>query len=351
MKILIIDPDRVERSSAEKLLLGEKHEVRSAATPDAGLAMLEEFHPDVVLVDYEQGRLAGTDTVRRIRAGELVGHRYVIVTSAHAPPGSLKASFTAGADDFMRKPFQKDELIARVEAPMRIRRWAPRVLGAPGGDWALPGDVTKLVTWRSAVEAVTSEISSLFGVELVSTGFERALNGSALIAMLPLYLADDELEVQLYVGAEAASVNGLCAMMFGTTEASPEEARDVLSETANVAAGAIKRGLMNDGKVVTTGLPRTVELAACTAKTSIGRQEWIMTGADFTLRAMLHLGQHEPVMVSAKELREGMVLRADVRTAGGGLLLKRGTRLTQAHLPRLRDALGPTRLVEVADAA
>lgn len=350
MRVLIIDPDRSERTIAEKILGAERHEVRIAADPELGLASVEAFNPDVVLIEQQMPRISGVEAVRRLRASELSGHRYLIVTAGNAFRGDLAAAFAAGADDFMRKPHQKEELLARVDAPLRIRRWAARTLGGSGGDWTNKGDLTQLVAWREAAETVSQDLASLFGLSFRVESSGGAERDSSFFAMLPLYLPEEEKEIHLFVGADEKSAEALGEMMFCHPQCSHEEIRDLLCEAANVAAGALKRTLSAESKAVTTRLPRESDHSAVT-KSSMRHKEWSITseeGIHFDIT--LHLGEREPCMVAAGELREGMVLRTDIRTAGGGLLLKQGTRLTEAHLPRLIGAIGATRMVEVADA-
>jgi hypothetical protein len=80
--------------------------------------------------------------------------------------------------------------------------------------------------------------------------------------------------------------------------------------------------------------------------------EWIVdAGGLASLPIYMELRPREPRRVTAAEVAEGMVVTADVKNKMGALLIPSGTRITEAHLARLRSVLGKEGLVEVADAA
>lgn len=345
MRILIIDPNHAERTQAEKILVAERHEVRTAPDGESGFAYLDSFDPDLVIIDHQLPRFGAGAGVKRIRAADQASHRYVIVTAGTPVRGDLATAFAAGADDFIRKPLQRDELIARVDGPVRVRSWAGRMRGDGSAC-----ELTQLLAWREGPAMITQDLTTLLGMPFTFSTGRGVAHDDELVAMLPLCLPDVDRDIGVYIAIDERSAHTLGEIMFGQP-CTAVELRDLVGETANVAAGALKRALSAEGKSVTTGLPRRVAATSATSA-PLGRIEFALTSeAGVQLKVVLRLNEHEPCMIAAGELREGMVLRVDVRTAGGGLLLKCGTRLTEAHLPRLIDAVGGKRLIEVADAA
>src|SRR6188768_2512537 len=98
-----------------------------------GLAAVQRFSPDVVLLDLMLPDIPGTEVCRRIRGGE-VGARQpaVMMLTAKGEEIDRVVGFELGADDYVVKPFSVRELVLRVGAILRARRPAP-ANGATGG--------------------------------------------------------------------------------------------------------------------------------------------------------------------------------------------------------------------------
>jgi DNA-binding response OmpR family regulator len=97
-------------------LLGRdgRFEIKTASTGyDAGI-LTEQFRPDVLLLDFKLPDINGTAVCRTIRANPNFEHMQIIVISGVADPDEIKELRAAGADEFIRKPFNIDMVIARV---------------------------------------------------------------------------------------------------------------------------------------------------------------------------------------------------------------------------------------------
>lgn len=104
--------------------------LRLAGTPQKGLAMLREDHPDAVLLDMMLPEMDGMEVFRQIRAApETYGHAPIVVISARAELTDRVVGLEAGVDDYLAKPFELRELVARLRA---ITRLPPRATPAPG---------------------------------------------------------------------------------------------------------------------------------------------------------------------------------------------------------------------------
>jgi CheY-like chemotaxis protein len=89
-----------------------------------GAEALEKVHahePDLALIDVHMPRLDGYEVVQRIRADEELRPMPVIVLSASVKEEDVAASYEAGADKHLRKPFSPDELLSSVEELVRER--------------------------------------------------------------------------------------------------------------------------------------------------------------------------------------------------------------------------------------
>jgi diguanylate cyclase (GGDEF)-like protein len=111
----------VEDSASQRALIGHRLEqsgfrVAVAASGEDCLRVLGEMRPDIVLLDVVMPGIDGWETLDRIRQSSGVP---VIMLTARAEDIDRVRGLRAGADDYIGKPFQQDELEARIEAVMR----------------------------------------------------------------------------------------------------------------------------------------------------------------------------------------------------------------------------------------
>ena len=120
MKILVAEDERVTRRSIQRQLEKLGHEV--IAVEDGSLAWdqfkNEQF--DVVVTDWDMPHVDGRELIERIRGSELSGYVYLIMLTGRSETTDLVAGMEAGADDFLDKPFDRNELRVRLYAGERI---------------------------------------------------------------------------------------------------------------------------------------------------------------------------------------------------------------------------------------
>jgi len=113
----VVDDEPAVRDALEASLSFEGYAVSTAADGLAALARLEEHHPELVVLDVLMPRLDGLTTCRRLRArGDTVP---VLMLTARDTIGDRVTGLDAGADDYLVKPFELEELLARVRALLR----------------------------------------------------------------------------------------------------------------------------------------------------------------------------------------------------------------------------------------
>jgi excisionase family DNA binding protein len=114
-RVLVVDDDpAIVDMLVDVLARDGRFEVRSAATGfDAG-AMVKEFRPELVLLDYMLPDINGNQVCERIRKDPHLPHTRILIVSGAASPEELAALKRAGADDFIKKPFAIDGLIRRM---------------------------------------------------------------------------------------------------------------------------------------------------------------------------------------------------------------------------------------------
>ena len=115
-KILVIDDEPQIRRVMRVILSGENYEVMEARSGEAALLRFREFLPDLVLLDLNMPGMTGLETCRAIRENSDVP--IIVLTVRHEEEEKVEA-LDAGADDYVTKPFGKQELLARIRAALR----------------------------------------------------------------------------------------------------------------------------------------------------------------------------------------------------------------------------------------
>lgn len=119
--LLVVDDEPDYRSALVAVLEREAFRVWCAEDAEVGRRLLGEVDPDVVLVDWNMPHGDGLSLLRGMRASEEHRDRYAILVTARSEPGDVVRAMAAGADDYIRKPFDNEELLARVRVGVRTR--------------------------------------------------------------------------------------------------------------------------------------------------------------------------------------------------------------------------------------
>lgn len=112
LRVLAIEDDPDLGLLYESFLSAEGHHVEVARDAPEGLRMLEEQHPDVVLLDLMLPGMDGYDLMREMRNRKDLSDIPVVVVSASVPPGRHRIP---GADAVIHKPFEFDGLLRTIE--------------------------------------------------------------------------------------------------------------------------------------------------------------------------------------------------------------------------------------------
>lgn len=114
-RVLVVDDDEAIREMFMDLLERDgRFEVRTASTGyDAGI-VTEQFRPDVILLDYKLDDINGNVVCRTIRANPNYEHMKIIIISGVADPDEVRELKAAGADEFIKKPFDINMVISRI---------------------------------------------------------------------------------------------------------------------------------------------------------------------------------------------------------------------------------------------
>ena len=151
-KVLVVEDEHVAREALVQLLVLEGYEVRSAGGGDEALAQVAEWAPDLVLSDVSMPRGHGFGLVSALRRRDDCRDTAILLMSARDDIDRRVSGLDLGADDFVGKPIDPEELLARIRAHLRNtdrRRQLQQIsqTDAPTG----------LLNRRGLVEAITYE--------------------------------------------------------------------------------------------------------------------------------------------------------------------------------------------------
>jgi diguanylate cyclase (GGDEF)-like protein len=117
--ILVVDDDPDIARFVEINMRLEGFDVRIARDGEEALAAVADELPDLVLLDVMMPRIDGVEVCRRLRADPATAHLPVIMLTAKSLSADKVVGLTAGADDYLIKPFDTLELVARVRSTLR----------------------------------------------------------------------------------------------------------------------------------------------------------------------------------------------------------------------------------------
>jgi len=121
MKILIAEDNAFSRTLLKKTLSKAGYHVIAAENGEAAWETLQtDEPPKLALIDWMMPGLSGIDLCRRIREVETAFPIYIILLTAKTDKADVLEGFAAGADDFIKKPFDSGELMARIQVGRRL---------------------------------------------------------------------------------------------------------------------------------------------------------------------------------------------------------------------------------------
>jgi adenylate cyclase len=145
-RVLVVDDTPTNVRLLDALLTPRGYRVTEASSGEEALSLLEKEHPDLILLDILMPGMDGYEVCRRVRANPLTAHLPVIMITASETRQKVKA-LEAGADDFVVKPFDKAELLARVGSLLRVKRYHDIV----------QNQAAALAEWNATLEARVAE--------------------------------------------------------------------------------------------------------------------------------------------------------------------------------------------------
>jgi DNA-binding response OmpR family regulator len=156
-RVLVVEDDAEIADVLRRTLRQEGHEVRSAGDGASALEAAEDFVPDLVILDLGLPKLDGVEVCRRLRSS---GDVSILILTARTQTDDRVVGLDAGADDYLVKPFERKELLARMRALMRRR--PPRGTASLAvGDLRLNPDTREVFRGDRPIELTNREFELL----------------------------------------------------------------------------------------------------------------------------------------------------------------------------------------------
>jgi len=121
-KILVVDDDLTVQLVLKNLLTSQDHEVAIAENGEDALHQVQWLHPDLMICDWIMPRLDGLEVCRQVKADPELATTFIILLTMRDQITDRVQGLDAGADEFISKPIDVEELLARVRAGLRSRQ-------------------------------------------------------------------------------------------------------------------------------------------------------------------------------------------------------------------------------------
>jgi len=119
-QILIVEDEEHTRYLLERLLIVNNFDVRSAENGIDALNTMTTFKPEIILADWNMPEMDGAELCSRIKNNPDLKHIYFIMITAKTSTQEKVVGLDTGADDYITKPVENEELLARIRSGLRI---------------------------------------------------------------------------------------------------------------------------------------------------------------------------------------------------------------------------------------
>jgi two-component system cell cycle response regulator len=184
MKILVAEDDEGLRQLLKVYLVRGGHEVAEAINGLQAWDLLKQESIRLLIVDWMMPGVDGAELIRRIRAAGWPGYTYIILLTAKSGQDDIITGLNVGADDYLCKPFNREELLARLGVGERILDLEARLSASLAREHELAShdSLTGLLNRRALYERAQAELSraarmkTVVSLLMIDIDFFKAVN-------------------------------------------------------------------------------------------------------------------------------------------------------------------------------
>jgi two-component system KDP operon response regulator KdpE len=211
-RVLIIDDEAQITRVLRATLTAQGYQVRTANDPEEGIEIYREWGPDLVITDLMMPTMTGVDVCRAIR---LIGQTPVLVLSVRDHERSKVEALDAGADDYVTKPFNIQELLARVRA--HLRRAPERAAQAlESGDFVIDSVGHSVAVTGKAIHLTPKEFDLL--LYMARNGGKVTTHRALLTAVWGAQSAHQPEYLRVFVGQLRKKLEAVSGKQYIQTE-------------------------------------------------------------------------------------------------------------------------------------
>jgi two-component system, OmpR family, KDP operon response regulator KdpE len=211
-RILVIDDESQITRVLRAALTAQGYQVRTANDPEEGLQVYREWSPDLVITDLMMPTMTGVDVCRAIR---LLGQTPLLVLSVRDHERSKVEALDAGADDYVTKPFNIQELLARVRA--HLRRAPERTTQAlEMGDFVIDSTAHSVTVVGKAIHLTPKEFDLL--LYMARNGGKVTTHRALLTAVWGAQSAHQPEYLRVFIGQLRKKLEAITGKQYIQTE-------------------------------------------------------------------------------------------------------------------------------------
>lgn len=290
--ILIVDDSQNNLSLLDRILSKRGYKVRVASSGKFALEAVELAHPDLILLDIMMPDMDGYEVCSRLKAEERTRGIPIIFLSALVEVADKVKGFSLGGVDYITKPFEPTEVVARVENQLRMR------------ELELQLREKNMMLRREIAYREQAEVETRLLLE--TTKFQKEQIEELLLNILPKPIADRLQDRQSIIADSFADVSVLFADLVGFTSfASNKTASETVKllnqifsqfDQLSIQHGLEKIKTIGDAYMVVGGLPEpsanhaeAIALMALDMQTAVVRFN-VKNNQNFSLRIGINIG-------------------------------------------------------------
>jgi CheY-like chemotaxis protein len=280
MKVLIVDDERTARKILEAFLSKEKYEVVVAEDgPGALKSALTLVEPYIAILDWTMPGMSGLQVCAALRSSKGRVRPYVIMLSARADKSDIALALDSGVDDYLSKPFNHGELLARLRVAVRTLQYQTdlqqqigqleilvqrynllgEIFAQQGESRGSAGPVgagrpgsgeTKRPLEAGEADAIMQRVLADLGfasAQTVATKPGDAYRPLEYTAWAGLILEREQIWLDLLLGANATTMALIFEKALGRPPGSDREKQEFLAETHTIISAAFKVALQDNG--------------------------------------------------------------------------------------------------------